>query len=144
MKITNCTCPKCQGTGKIDFSDIENGICFKCNGEGYIGEMPLNWIKTLDSKKWRNAAKDLIINTLKNLEFNGKLKYTRSYEMYDYTIESLIKAGYETMKFRKNIFWQSAPNMTFILEGANLSGASEYSYQVTISDKIEVKCIKSN
>ena len=36
MNITkSCTCPKCNGTGKLpEFSHIANGDCFMCSGTG--------------------------------------------------------------------------------------------------------------
>jgi RecJ-like exonuclease len=145
MKTTStlsCTCPKCQGTGKIDFSELDGGTCFKCNGNGYIGEMPNGWAKKLDSKKWRNAASQLICSTLSNLQFNGKIKYTRSYEMYDYTIEALMLAGYSSMRFRKNGVFSSAPEMTFLLSSAKFG--QEFVYEICItSDLVIVNCVKN-
>jgi len=30
-------CPRCGGKGKLDWTNVENGVCFKCEGRGYTG-----------------------------------------------------------------------------------------------------------
>jgi hypothetical protein len=142
INVSNCTCPKCQGTGKIDFSELDNGTCFKCNGNGYLGEMPQGWVKKLDSKKFRNAALEIVRYAVNTLISKNILSYGTGYETYSYTIENLIKVGFGIMKFKKVGIWENAPNMEFVFGGES-GEDSEYRYKCIVSEKIEIHCFKN-
>ena len=48
MKTQKCT--RCSGTGKTSFS-IDNGVCYKCEGSGFIGGTQDQQIAAIASKE---------------------------------------------------------------------------------------------
>ena len=58
MKIEICT--RCGGRGKVEWSEIDNGICYKCEGKGYIGD------KTVESDEYISDINKANINRIEN------------------------------------------------------------------------------
>lgn len=49
-----CKCPKCNGTGVVEFVHIENGKCFLCSGTGEITTQQAKRIELENEKAIQN------------------------------------------------------------------------------------------
>jgi RecJ-like exonuclease len=58
MAATNVKleCPKCAGTGEVEFKHVANGVCFMCEGTGNLGEVSAEevreWLKGVQRYNW--------------------------------------------------------------------------------------------
>jgi len=62
-------CPKCSGSGKVAFT-IDNGICYKCEGVGFIGGTEEEISKAIAERDLRNAVPKAIKSIVKYLSSN--------------------------------------------------------------------------
>jgi DnaJ-class molecular chaperone len=69
MNTKSQICPKCHGAGKLDWTSEDGGICYKCEGQGYLGEMPEGFSKI--DKEVRREAKDMLKRSLINKRTHG-------------------------------------------------------------------------
>lgn len=124
-EIKSCICPKCGGAGILDWTDNDGGICYKCEGRGYLGELPKGFIKC-NRKEAREQAKLMVKKALYNLRMKGESYCIPSYEFYPETIKALLEKS-KVFRFNYSKFWMNQPSMTF-----EFGGDSEYAYKVIV------------
>ena len=66
----SCICPKCGGSGKLDWTSNDGGVCYKCEGEGYLGEKPEGF--STATKQLKQQAKDMLRRALINRRTKGE------------------------------------------------------------------------
>lgn len=126
MKTTTVSskCPKCGGSGKLDWTSNDGGICYKCEGNGYLGDMPEGFNKM--ERQAKEAAKGMVENAVLSLNMKGEFICVRSYEFYPQTIKTLIEKG-KTFRYKYTKFWMDCPDMT-----VDFGGDNEYKYRLTV------------
>jgi len=128
-------CPRCSGKGKLDWTDHDGGVCYKCEGKGYIGERNDefdSYVIYLDELR-KNAAKlskmrSAMINSIVT-KLNGRKDYTISdliimnrvsgeYVFSGYKSEyvSLFEAPYVDELFQLKRYSVKGLNASFIPE----------------------------
>ena len=79
-----CLCPRCNGKEKLDWTDHDGGICYKCEGRGYQGEQNDEFdseilkIRTVwkNQKNYSSKIKKLDQFITSKLWENGIIKYS--------------------------------------------------------------------
>lgn len=135
--ITSSICPKCAGAGKLDWTDNDGGVCYKCEGRGYIGEMPAGFKKI--NKEAKAEAERMVKASILNLNSKGQRVCVTSYEFYPETIQKLIEMG-KVFRYEYNKFWMSVEDMTL-----DFGGDSEYKYRLIVGGEfLVIKPVKIN
>jgi hypothetical protein len=67
--IHTAKCPKCSGTGKVAFT-VDNGICYKCEGAGFIGGTEDEIATAIAERDSRNALSKAVKSIVKYLSSN--------------------------------------------------------------------------
>lgn len=76
-------CPKCSGSGLVSF-DHDGGICYKCEGQGFIGEMPANFTKTQKfPKEAIDISKQYLKDALRKRELDGQIAELKHFGISD-------------------------------------------------------------
>lgn len=48
-------CPRCSGEGKLDWTKQDNGLCYKCEGSGYLGRQTEDKDGEMNAMRLRSA-----------------------------------------------------------------------------------------
>jgi len=131
------TCPKCGGAGTLDWTSQDGGVCYKCEGKGYIGEMPAGFVKC-STKEIREAAKELVKVGVYNLkQKDSTFRCYPTYEMDADTIKELVERG-KVFRFKYSNYFLTVPDMSI-----TFGGDSEYCYNLIVGGEfLEIKPIK--
>lgn len=60
-------CDRCGGTGKLDWTDRDSGVCYKCEGRGYKGPQNDEFDKEIERRRNRKADLNRKYKILDNL-----------------------------------------------------------------------------
>ena len=132
-------CTKCCGSGKLDWTSHDGGVCYKCEGLGYIGEMPEGF--TNFAKEVKAKAHQLIKSALCSRRMKGDVICYPTYETSYLTIKTLIEREI-VFKFKYDKFFMSLPDMV-VSFGYDFKDDVRYFYTITIGGKfIEIRANK--
>jgi len=123
-----CICAKCGGSGKIDWSNQDGGVCYKCEGVGYIGEMPEGFLRA--NKEAKDLARALVMSAHNSRRAKGTSICYPTYEFSYVTIDEMINKGI-SFKFKYSDFWMYMPDCS-IRFGFDARDNFGYCYEIVV------------
>lgn len=123
-----CNCPKCNGTGYLTWTNVDNGVCYKCEGTGKVTEKLK--IITEENYNLRQAER-----SKKAEQFKLSLEQAKQQ-----CIQRSLEAGYKLVDFKVAGWFFGRPGESIEFNSGKyyiIERETEKAVLVSYKDKLE-------